>query len=55
MLERVENRKSALRRSHPRASRQAVWKEIFSTDAAFFEKMVAAVDLGVCATGLLDS
>jgi hypothetical protein len=48
VLEIVENRKSALRRSSPQAQRLAVWKEIFSADSVFFQKMAAAVDLGAC-------
>lgn len=55
MLESVENRKSALRRSNPRAPRLAVWKDILSTDGAFLQKMAAAVGLGACGAGLLGS
>lgn len=46
MLEIVENRKSPLRRSLPESQRVAVWKDIFSKDRDFFQKMAAAADLG---------
>lgn len=49
VLEDLEKKMSALRQRQPKASRAAVWRDVFASDPAFYKKMLRAADLGQCA------